>query len=119
MEVNCEDNVTKRLRRPPSADTATIKGLIQKYLPEIQEARRLGKTWAMIGMDLRPEEPVAADTARKTVSRLGAKGKTARRRNSSKVKKKASTAQTPLEMQSRPKNPFARQVDPIREEWGQ
>ena len=118
MKTDENDEVARRLRTPPDRPTKSMAGLITEYLPEIAEARRNGKTWAMIGRDLREKDPIKADTVRRAVeratkgaerkSRTGKKQKAARRSTS-----QTGEPQLTLHMAS-PENPFGRRVDPIR-----
>lgn len=118
METTNNDSVTTRLRSPPTRTTGSVTSLIQQYLPEIQEARRNGKTWCMIGRDLRPEDPIKADTARRTVKRAEDRQSKAQKTRRRKVKKPTpqagGQAQLALQPLPPPPNPFGRKVDPIR-----
>ena len=118
MKTDEYDAVARRLRTPAKRQTKSMAGFITEYLPEIAEARRSGKTWAMIGRDLCEEAPIKADTVRRTVERA-TKGATP---NSRRGKKQNTTKRSPswtgepqltLHMAS-PENPFGRRVDPIR-----
>lgn len=129
MNSSDEDHVRMRLRAPPTRKSARISGLVNTYLPEIQLARRNGKTWNEIGKDLSPAVPIKGDTLRKSVKRAD------RSRSKRKVAvRMAKTAAPPLPtrqeqlefgapqqqracaMPQAPQdnNPFRRQPDPIR-----
>ena len=118
MKTDEYDEVARRLRRPAARQAKTKAGLITKYLPEIAEARRNGKTWAMIGRDLREEDPIKADTVRRAVERA-TKGAARQRRTANKPKTTRRSPSLTGEPQltlhmSSPENPFGRRVDPIR-----
>lgn len=116
------DDIKVRLRSPPVEKRDRIVDLVKSYWPEIQEARRNGKSWAEIGVDLRAGNPVLADTVRRTAARLTT-GKPDKKRSATKRRMGAPTVkiapsdETQLDLlrtSSTTTNAFARKVDPIR-----
>lgn len=113
---NIDDLTVKtRLTSPSVRKQTSTAALVRQYLPEIQMARRAGKTWREIGTDLNPTTPVQADTVRKSVER------SAKRRNKARIDSTRPTPAAPsttpppqAELKLSTRNPFGHQVDPIR-----
>lgn len=130
MQDSEEDrHIAERLRVPPKRTNgrSTATALVRKYYGEIHAAwmkdRQAGKTWAEIGRDLRPHDPIAGDTVGRAFARI-----TAERTRVAQTASKSppvgtspngastvtSTADENGNRQNKRQNPFAPSIDPIR-----
>ena len=129
-----DKHIAERLRVPakPTNDRSTATALVRRLYDEIHAAwmkdRQSGKTWAEIGRDLRPQDPIAGGTVGRAFARV-----TAERARSSKTARKAPVDVDPStgsatqraaadisKDHDKRRSPFARSSDPIRaDEFGE
>ena len=123
-----DKHIAERLRVPakPANDRSTATALVRRLYDEIHAAwmkdRQSGKTWAEIGRDLRPQDPIAGGTVGRAFARV-----TAERARLSKTGRKSPVGADPSagsktqwaaavggEEHDKRRSPFARSIDPIR-----
>lgn len=126
-----DKHIAERLRVPvkPANDRSTATALVRRLYEEIQAAwmkdRQSGKTWAEIGRDLRPQDPIAGGTVGRAFARV-----TAERARLSKAGRKSPVSADPnagsatqpasavgSEEHDKRRSPFARSIDPIRADY--
>ncbi|NIJ35297.1 hypothetical protein [Sphingomonas oligoaromativorans] len=127
MDDKENTQIAERLHAPPVRPSGRVSAtaLVRRHYDEImavcQKGRRGGKTWAEIGRDLRPLDPVSAGTVGRAFARVTAeRGKMLAKATPKRVT--SVVALRPAEEESLPqtepvparRNPFARAVDPIR-----
>lgn len=120
--------ILERLKAPPkrSGNPSSATSLVREHYDAVRAAwmkdRQIGKTWAEIGADLRPADPILGGTVGRAFARVtaersrnegGRAGGALVQRAGRDVARRVESDQESAARATRP-NPFARTIDPIR-----
>lgn len=120
--------ILERLKAPRkrSGNSSSATSLVREHYDAVRAAwmkdRQVGKTWAEIGADLRPADPILGGTVGRAFARVTAERSRneGARAESTQIQgagrddaRRVQPDQKPAARAARP-NPFARTIDPIR-----